>query len=522
MKKIGRKEAIKIAFTVGLYAAFFVTRLFQLTELPEGFHLDEAGAAYDGWCLARYGVDRYLNSWPVYLINYGGGQSVLYAWLCALLFGLFGYHAVFVRLPAVIFSLLTLVFGMKLARRVYPDSEWLPFVVGAMIVFCPCFILSGRMGLDCYLMLGASMVFLTAFLKALEAGKCRDYVIAGVSAGVVLYTYVLSYFILPLFLLLTLLYCIRTRRFVLKHWASMGAVVFVLAIPLILVQIVNCFDLESFQIGIFTITRLGFYRASELKGFTLDGFVEALSNLFVGDLLPYNSIPGYPNLFYIAWILLPVGLAGCVFRLVRSIRRRQFDPTAFLVFWFAAMLALLSCMDSNVNRIIGIFGVAVLIEGEAVRLFWRIRNRKIVFGATMATTLLCAVWFLQFGHYYYGVMYRFDYNPMDWFEITVPEAIDFLEEHPQWQGKGTWTDSSKIHYALSMQASPYDMQFSIGETRGQVGVYHLGGLGPIEEGYNYIVWDVYGEYAQELRTAGYLEESYDNYSLFYKEWSIVE
>ena len=46
-------------------------RLLFLNEVPFGLHVDEAGMAYDAFSFANWGVDRYLNSYPVYLINYG-------------------------------------------------------------------------------------------------------------------------------------------------------------------------------------------------------------------------------------------------------------------------------------------------------------------------------------------------------------------------------------------------------------------------------------------------------------------
>ena len=56
----------------------FITRIYKFGEIPSFIQVDEAGAAYDAYCLAEYGVDRYLNSYPLYLINFGGGQSVLF------------------------------------------------------------------------------------------------------------------------------------------------------------------------------------------------------------------------------------------------------------------------------------------------------------------------------------------------------------------------------------------------------------------------------------------------------------
>ena len=56
------------------------SKFYKFGEIPEYVGVDEAAAAYDSYCLANYGVDRYLLKHPLYLINYGGGQSALYAY----------------------------------------------------------------------------------------------------------------------------------------------------------------------------------------------------------------------------------------------------------------------------------------------------------------------------------------------------------------------------------------------------------------------------------------------------------
>lgn len=116
-EKNRKRQIISLVLWSILLVGFGLTRLIHLMELPAEYHIDEAGMAYDAWCLSQYGVDRYLKSWPVYLINFGGGQSSLYAFLCAFLFKIFGWHTFLIRMPAVLFSLLTLIFGVKLHRK---------------------------------------------------------------------------------------------------------------------------------------------------------------------------------------------------------------------------------------------------------------------------------------------------------------------------------------------------------------------------------------------------------------------
>lgn len=102
----------------GLALLFVITRFWRITTLPSGVHIDEAGMAYDAWCLSQYGVDRYFKSYPLLLTNFGGGgQSALCIYTTALLFRLFVFHSFLFRVTNIFYSLLTVVFGMLILRR---------------------------------------------------------------------------------------------------------------------------------------------------------------------------------------------------------------------------------------------------------------------------------------------------------------------------------------------------------------------------------------------------------------------
>lgn len=60
------KEKRRVVIALAVIGAVFVfTRLFLLTSVPRGLHVDEAGMAYDAFCLANYGTDRYMTYHPV-------------------------------------------------------------------------------------------------------------------------------------------------------------------------------------------------------------------------------------------------------------------------------------------------------------------------------------------------------------------------------------------------------------------------------------------------------------------------
>lgn len=83
-----------------MFGIALLMHFFKLSEVPYGLHVDEAGITYDAYCLANYSVDLYLNRFPVYLINFGGGQSALNAYLVAALIKLTGdINPWIIRLP---------------------------------------------------------------------------------------------------------------------------------------------------------------------------------------------------------------------------------------------------------------------------------------------------------------------------------------------------------------------------------------------------------------------------------------
>ena len=94
-----------------------ITRLYKFGKIPEYIGVDEAGAAYDAYCLANYGVDRYLNKWPLYLINFGGGQSALYAYSTIPFIKLFGANIVSYRLPELIFFIMGIIVSYVLVDK---------------------------------------------------------------------------------------------------------------------------------------------------------------------------------------------------------------------------------------------------------------------------------------------------------------------------------------------------------------------------------------------------------------------
>ena len=145
LESIANSKCFKGVLFFVVLSILLITRLYKIESVPYGLHVDEAGMAYDAWSIAHYGVDRYLNSFPVYFINYGGGQSVLYGYLSAILINIYGLSIYTIRLPGIILSVLTGVIGFKITEKVFRS-----FYFGLLFLFVftitPYFIMQSKIG----------------------------------------------------------------------------------------------------------------------------------------------------------------------------------------------------------------------------------------------------------------------------------------------------------------------------------------------------------------------------------------
>ena len=510
-------ENQKLIYRVAMIAVgicFLGTRLWKLDSLPMGLHIDEAGMAYDAWCLANFGVGRWMKAWPVYLDNFGAGQSSLYAFLCAGLFKLFGYSVWLVRLPIFVFSVLTLVFGCKLAKRIFQDDPVMVFFTAVLVTFAPYMIMQSRYGLDCDLMLGASTVFLYFFVSAIEDGKVWQYAVSGVMGGVMLYTDALSYLILPLFLMLALVYVIAVKKFSLQKWNCMGGPMFLVAWPLIITQIVNLFDLNEFRVGPITIPRIKFYRASTVERFRFEWLLLALRNTFVGDDSIYASIPGVRNLYAITIPLFIICFVGAVVIFGKNLKTRTWDSVAFPLLWFLAVLFLESHLASCTYRINMIFFAVILIAVYGIWCIGKLLPRFYPWIAVgiLAVYSLCSV---RFGGFYF-LKYNQVTFPLPYFGCMTKEAFDMIEGNETLRNKLTFDSEFGIYYALCMEVPPQEYEI-IGDDHVEWRGYWFGSLQGISDDCNYIVCGDFEEYREELRAAGFTEVAFDNYALYYKE-----
>lgn len=451
-----------------IIAVIIFLHLYKLTEIPYGLNVDEVGSAYDAYCIETYGVDRYAKSLPVYFTNYGDGQNAFYTYLTALLFRLFGTSKLMIRMGIALSSLAGALFCFLFARSKWRDTK-VPVLLLCLYAILPIFTLTQRFGLESHLMLSASIVVLYTTLKALETEKWQYYLIAGIVMGLSLYTYALVYIVLPVYLLLWLAYGIYLRKIRIRKLPLLFLPLSLAATPLIMVQLINALSLPEMHIGPFTLTRLLKYRSGEL-GFQdiFRNLKQMFTNTLLYDNLTYNTIPRYGTMYYFSLPFLFIGLAKTIRETVRSLKLRQFDGSALILFWLVGEF-IMGCLlkgwsTPNTTRMIGIFMVYLYFITSGIYSVWNFLKKswqKRTFAGILAG--LYAVSFFSFAHYYFT-----DYNqeafPLNWlFYESYDEVSALLEEHQEesWSSRATCYPHNYVYYLWSYRINPYEMNIPV-------------------------------------------------------------
>lgn len=302
----------------------FITRIYKFGEIPNFIGVDEAGAAYDAYCLSEYGVDRYLNSFPVYLINFGGGQSALYAYATIPFIKLIGANIIAYRLPELLFFLMGIVVCYILANKM--KDKKIALLYTFLIIICPWNIEASRQGLDCNLL---APMFMLDVLLLVTANKNWHYIVAGLAIGVTLYTYCLAWILIPVFLLIYIIYTLWVKKINFKQVILLGIPIALLATPLIYLILLNKGYATRTNFGIFTIPKLFFFRQGEIS---------------IKNLLEYG---GYSlktiftdsrGIYLIELPFLLVGIVVGIKEFIKSIKEKDFSFTGFMTVVFIILL----------------------------------------------------------------------------------------------------------------------------------------------------------------------------------------
>ena len=251
-----------LLFAIMILAALL--RLVGLAEHPAGVLPDEAYGAYNAWGLMTEGMDSRGYFYPVYFVAWGSGMSVSYSYLAVPLFRLFGSSIFVYRLPQAILGIVSVYAFYLLVKELW--DERLGLLAALVLAINPWHIMNTRFALDANMAPGMFLLGVLCLMFALK-GKYIFFLGAALFFGATLYSYVLTWLMLPLFLLLCLLMFWKLFFRGKRLFLCFVCVLFLLALPLLWFVAVNIGLTEEVRTPFFSIPRLLGFRGEELNVF---------------------------------------------------------------------------------------------------------------------------------------------------------------------------------------------------------------------------------------------------------------
>lgn len=409
-----------------IFAVFLFSRLYHLGLLPVGIHYDEAGMAFDAKTLAAFGKDRHNNSFPLYLPAYGGGQSAMYAYFLALLLKFVPYSVTVMRLPAVICGCGAFFASYFLVKDIWDDKRW-ALMGPVLVTIIPYFMMSERWALDCNLFLSWATISFYLFFHALKSGKVRDYIVAGFALGLTLYTYILSYIVLPVFLFLIAIWLILIKKIEIKKLVLMCVPLGLLALPLIIIQLINAGLIKPFSFLIFDFPKLGFFRGTEFSVSAIFSHLEKIwKMIWPNEPTYFNYIEKFGPLYLgmVPFVILGMGIA--LAETVKSFKNKTlnvyFPIIAFTVAGYFSILLIDEEINIyNGNELYIMFALYIIIAMKFLH--------ERIFVSSPIILAIFAIYFLLFCNYYFRLYVANEGMRFMFVSTEYSDVVKYVEDN---------------------------------------------------------------------------------------------
>lgn len=499
-----------------LIGIMFVTVIYKFGELPQYIGVDEAGMIYDAYCIGEYGTDRYMNSYPLYLTNFGSGQSVLCGYLITLCIKIFGLNLFAIRLPTLLIYIMSVIVSYLLISKSKNKKTALLYTF--LIITCQWNIANARMALDCNLYSGLFM--LNVYLMD-KAKKNYQYFIAGLSIGITLYTYCLSWISMPIFLAIWLIYMIYIKRIKIVQVIFLGIPIAILAFPLICFLLLNYGIISQSQIGIFSLPILADFRSEQINVLNIiKNGLESIKVIFFNrETIYYMYIP----LFFYGYIIE-------FKRFIEEVRNKKYGISSIMVIAFTTLfIGLLTTKIPTPNKANVLF--IPILYFVCISLLEIIKDSKILCMIIILTITVTTIDYLYFYYADYGINVQNFYQNKDLYSITKEmEKDDEKKDLKKYVLANTSQPS--IYTLLALKISPTQYMNDVKKQKFESGfelirtvedynyLYDKLEIKIIdlnEEDYLFIIDNIYTEVIEYLQSNGYMAKEYGDYKILEKK-----
>lgn len=386
-----------------------LVRLLNLVDSPMGLHQDEAYSAYNAWAVMNYGIDSFGYTRPVYYTAWGSGMNVLYSWFTMPFIALFGVSAAAIRLPQAILGCASILVVYGLGRELFHSKRQGVFFAFLLAVN-PWHIQQSRIGLESNLAVPLLLISMYFFCRYLN-GHEKSLWGTSFFCGLTLYSYALTWLVIPLILAAGLIFFHRRVRFGRTFFLCM-LLLFFMALPLLLFLAVNFGVIPEIRTGLFSVPRLPELRTGEMTFHTwvvkqrILSLVKMLFRQYDDRWWISNAAVG--SYYYISTPFVLLGLVYHVKTFLQCIFRKKEMPMDFLLaIWFGAAFLVGCSIDLVYFHKVNYIHIPIILYG-GIGIRWLgefLRKKNPVHAVAVCLYTVC------FGYYIFSqAAYPVDYS----------------------------------------------------------------------------------------------------------------
>lgn len=427
--------------------------------IPGGFNQDGAMGAVDALALATYGTDRFGNWLPAHFQAWGYGQmSVLLSYLTVPFIWLWGLDNVTARLPMLLASIAGAWALHGLARDLFGRRCGL--VTLLCVAVSPWHFMQSRWALDCNMFPHMFILGLYFLNRGLHKSRCLY--LSMVFFALCMYAYGVSFYMVPVFLLLSCALLLLGRRVKWRQAILAAAVYFGLSWPIYGTMLINFMGWETIRLP---FTTMAFFpdsmRSGDIIFFSEQPLMQLLQNaralwrqvfLQKPDLL-WNAMDDFGTMYLCTMPLVLAG-AGITFcRAIRGEKSQRMSCALLLIYWGTSLMTGLFINNVNINRINIIFYCHIVFAGIGASAI--IREWKRLAAGLAAVYGLLLVLFLNqyFTDWADQIEKHFFVDFLEAVEYAGELEADYYYITPDSQSDGSWWVSQILTmYAMKMDA----------------------------------------------------------------------
>ena len=335
-----------------------------------------------------------------------------------------------------------------------------------------------------------------------------------------MYSYALSYFMVPIFLVLITLYLLYTRKITFPRAILFAITVCITAIPVILFACSLLFQWEPIHFLGFVISPIASDRMKDVASSSFwENVTDIIKITLTHSFYPQDAVDKFYTLYPVSIPFIVLGMVYSVYRVVISVVKKTFHPASLYLFFYISGLITIGLTGTQYVYRANSFFICYLyfwISGIAL-----VYNFLSVYRKPFATVLACSylLWTASFMNYYFRIYTLADQYPNSLYNVPINEAVDYVETHAKFTTLYLDCTGMSEFYYFYYPADPAtrdDDHYIKGSHSYEFWIYYKT---PVDSSNAYLVRKENREFLEKLSFSGisFQTVEYPHYYLFYFE-----